>query len=103
MFRGREGVFFHDRKKGAEPDALDLGTTGHLRAFFFYVLRDGLAVEGAEGEAGDFFVGVEVVGEVGLTASLVALLVKVDGPDAVLDFLEVGGDVDDVVDGTHIA
>ncbi len=71
--------------------------------FFGDVLIDALAVEEFEGEAGDGTIGPVAEGEVGVAFAFVWLLVEIDGAHAVLDFLEVRSDVDDVVDAAHVA
>ena len=41
----REIIAAHDAEQGLEAGAFDACTAGHLRAFFFDVLRDGAAIK----------------------------------------------------------
>ena len=100
---GGEFLADHDAEESAEAEVFDFRAACHLGVFFGDVLVDGFAVEDFEGEACDGAVGVEAEGEVDVAFSFVGLLVEVDGADAVLDFLEVRCDIDDVVDAAHVS
>ena len=82
---------------------LRLDAAGGLGAFLLSVLHDGRHVEVGTDQFVDRFVVLEKMWAVNLEGRFVGLLVEIDGADAVLHLLEVGGDVDDVVHRAHVA
>ena len=70
--------------------------------FLGAILQNGLIVQVGPHEFFHRLVVREKVGSVDREVSFVGLLIEIDGADAILHFLEVGGDVHDVVYGAHI-
>lgn len=87
---------FHQSEPGAgNPE-------GHHGPFFGLVLFNGILVEMLGAEADEFLVLLEELREVEVLSALIGLLVEVDSPDAVLEILDIGGDVHHKIVGAHI-
>ena len=71
--------------------------------FFALVLVSGFRVDMAYAECDQLIVFLEELGQVEIFATVVGLLVEIHCSDSNLRALEIGGDVDDEIIGTHVA
>jgi len=103
FFKRLDGIVLHATQQGGEAGLLREVTAGDEAALLLLVLLHGGEVQAGGAELHHLGVFLEKLREVEALAPLVALLVEVDGADAVLHLLEIGRHVDDVIVAAHVA